>query len=108
MKTTLAKWILVSACAALLATTAQAAHRNSRESRHPDPRGRGDYSGHYASRSVTYCQPAPQPYYVYPSYPVPVAYYPPPPPPPPPVVYYPAPPVICYPIRPGFNITFSF
>lgn len=110
MKTTAAKWILVSAGAALIAASAQAAQWNPHDSRHPDPRGRGDYSRHQRPHPGYYGRPAPQPPVAY------WGYYPPPPPPPPPMVYYypppppppPPVPVFYYPVRPGFNITLTF
>ncbi|NCA83110.1 MAG: divergent polysaccharide deacetylase family protein, partial [Opitutae bacterium] len=61
MKTTAAKWILVSACAALIAATAQAAQRNPHDSRHPDPRGRVEYSRRQRSHPGYHGWPAPQP-----------------------------------------------
>lgn len=111
MKTTAATWILASACAALIAATAQAAPPNPRDSRHPNPRGPGQYSGHYRANHYGYRGPqSPVAYWGYyppppmPYYPPPAIYYP----PPPPVVYCPPRPVSCYPVRPGFNIMLSF
>jgi hypothetical protein len=111
MKTNAAKWILASACAALLAAPGPAVARPRGDSRHPDPRGHAEFSGspHRASRRSH--RPPPPVFYVPP--PQPVYYYAPPPPPPPVVYYYPPPPpppppMICYPMRPGFNIVFSF
>lgn len=120
MKTKATNWILVAACAALLATSIGASARSPRgpgESRHPDPRGRIERPRprHHPSRSEGH-RPSHRPH-VYPH--APVFYVPPPPlrppravyfyppPPPPPVVYYP-PPGVYFPIRPGVNISLSF
>ena len=112
MKATAATWILASACAALIAATAQAAPPRPRESRHPDPRrGGGEYSGHHrpahgCHRPTTHAQIAYWGYYPPPPVhgppPPPVVYCPPPPPPPPP------PPAVYYPVYPGFSIVLRF
>lgn len=114
MKTNATKWILASACAALIAATAQAAPPNPRDSRHPDPRGRAEWSRPRRAPGGSFHrrQPSPPRYY-HPAWPPPPTVYWGcyPPPPPPPVVYCPPPPprpVLCYPVRPGFNIVLTF
>ena len=119
MKTTVSKWILATAAAALLAGAGAAAardpqfrgydqdgprhHRPQRESyqfRHGQPALPPANPWGFAPAQVCYWSAPPPP---------PVVYCP-PPPPPPPVVYCPPPPppVFCYPVRPGFHIVLNF
>ena len=100
MKTTVSKWILAMAAAALLAGAGAAGARD------PQFRGYGQdgprhHRPQYESHQFRHGRPAPPP---------PPVVYCAPPPPPPPVVYCPPPPppVFCYPVRPGFHIVLNF
>jgi hypothetical protein len=113
MKTNTFKILVTWAAFAALVAPLQAAQRNPRDSRHPDPGGRPQVR-HFQPQGGGHgrheYRPSPRPPVV--AY---WGYYPPPPPPPPQMIYWgyppppPPPPPVYYPYpRPGFNIVLTF